>query len=84
MPSVQSADESEEADMVFQFGRPPNRVDLLSSAGIEFAKAWARREEATLGDVRRAFLGLPDLIRSKRAAGRHKDNAPPGPGPRLR
>lgn len=74
VPGVESAGELEEVDMVFQFGRPPNRVDLLSTvAGIEFAKAWARREEATLGDVRVAFLGLRDLIRSKRAAGRHKD-----------
>lgn len=78
VPSVGSAEELAESDIVVQFGRPPNRVDLLSSLGsVSFAKAWRRREREVLrmGSTRvpLPIIGLVDLMQSKRDAGRHKD-----------
>lgn len=65
--------------VIVQFGRPPHRIDLLSSVdGVTFDEAWARRVEEGLecDDGRRipvAFIGIVDLIANKRASGRHKD-----------
>ena len=78
IPSVASANELADADIVVQFGRPPNRVDLLSSIGsVSFGKAWRRRlnEKMRLGSrsVTLPIIALPDLLQSKRDAGRHKD-----------
>jgi hypothetical protein len=78
VPSVASPEELAEADIVVQFGRPPNRVDLLSSLGtVEFASAWRRRVRETIriGRLRVALpiIGLADLLQSKRDAARHKD-----------
>jgi predicted nucleotidyltransferase len=78
VPAVSAAEDLLEPDVVVQFGRPPNRVDLLSSLGsVAFATAWRRRVKETLRIRRRAIplpvIGLEDLLRSKRDAGRHKD-----------
>jgi hypothetical protein len=78
VPAVGSADELLEPGIVVQFGRPPNRVDLLSALGtVSFAGAWSRRVKETLrtreGNVPLPVIGLADLLRSKRDAGRHKD-----------
>jgi len=71
---VAAAVEFEEVEMVFQFGVPPNRIDLLSAvSGVDFETAWQSRVETKLGDTVVPFLGLSDLIASKRAAGRSKD-----------
>lgn len=61
-------------DHVVQFGLPPYRIDVMTSAsGIAFADAWPRRLEGSLFEVPVAFLGREDLIRNKRASGRQKD-----------
>ena len=78
VPAIGSANDLTEPGMVFQFGRPPNRIDLLSTVdGVEFEPAWERREQTYWVDAKQefpiAFIGLTDLIASKRAAGRHKD-----------
>lgn len=78
VPSVAAAEDLAEANIVVQFGRPPNRVDLLSSLGsVSFARAWRRREEETMRTGTRRvtipIIALPDLLQSKRDAGRHKD-----------
>ena len=78
VPAVESAAELSEPDLVVQFGRPPNRIDLLSSAGsVAFDSAWARRVTTSLatpdGAVPLQIIGRADLVRTKRDAGRHKD-----------
>jgi hypothetical protein len=78
VPAVDRAEELEEAELVVQFGRPPNRIDLLSSLGtVDFARAWRRRarERLKLGSrsIELPILSLEDLLQSKRDAGRHKD-----------
>jgi len=78
VPALACAEELTYAELVVQFGRPPNRIDLLSSLGsVDFAKAWRRRLVEAL-KIRRKPIALPiislsDLLQSKRDAGRHKD-----------
>jgi len=62
--------------LVFQMGRPPRRIDLITSAsGISFDGSYRRRISARFGDLRCPVVGLDDLIANKRATGRHKDLA---------
>ena len=59
-----------------QLGRPPNRIDILTSIpGVDFESCWERREGFPLGSVTVPFIGLEDLERNKLAAGRHQDLA---------
>ena len=61
-------------DTVFQIGRPPSRIDILSSiSGIDFDAAWVRRIEVTIGDLHVGVIGRADFIANKRATGRSKD-----------
>lgn len=78
VPGVARSDELLEEGLILQFGRPPNRIDLLSTiGGISFEDAWRGRAEALLaggqGDVPIHYLGLDALIRTKEAAGRPRD-----------
>jgi hypothetical protein len=82
VPAIEGADDLLEADIVVQFGRPPNRIDLISKLGtVDFATAWRRRVHEALHLSKRAsrasvplpIIGLTDLLQSKRDAGRHKD-----------
>ena len=63
-------------DLVFQIGRPPRRIDLLTSiTGVEWSAAWEGREEVDLGDRRVPVLGRQALIANKRATARPQDLA---------
>ncbi|MEW6431958.1 MAG: nucleotidyltransferase [Myxococcota bacterium] len=64
----------ENPEMVVMLGRPPLRIDLLTSiSGCAFEAAWKRRLRATLGGERVGVLSREDLVANKRAAGRPKD-----------
>lgn len=57
--------------MVYQIGRPPLRVDIISKiTGVSFADAWAHRKRDQMSGVSVHFIGLKDLIRNKEASGR--------------
>lgn len=78
VPGVDRASELEAAGLILQFGRPPNRNDLLSTLGsTDFARAWARKTTEPFVRADSAedihIIGLRELIESKREAGRHKD-----------
>ncbi|MBI5790237.1 MAG: nucleotidyltransferase [Rhodocyclales bacterium] len=61
-------------DRVVQLGYPPFRIDLLTSIdGVDFAAAWARREQVEHDGLRINFIGLEDLKANKRASGRPRD-----------
>lgn len=61
---------------VIQLGRPPVRIDLLTSlSGVTTREIWNGRVRGTLDGLSVAFLGLPTLKKNKRAAGRLKDLA---------
>ena len=61
---------------VFQFGRPPHRIDLLTTAdGIEFAEAWASRESVVWDDLPVNVISKALLLKNKLATGRAQDLA---------
>jgi hypothetical protein len=63
-------------ERIVQLGRPPNRIDILTSiSGVDFEDAWSDRVAATLDEQPVHFLGFDALIRNKKASGRDKDLA---------
>lgn len=65
-----------EPGIVVQLGRPPNRIDLLTSIdGVEFAEAWPNRVPADLDGEAVTFIGRQELLKNKRASGRPQDAA---------
>lgn len=65
-----------DADMVYQIGVAPHRIDVLTSiTGVSFDDAWPRRKATEIDGVRVNVVGRDDLIANKRAAGRPKDLA---------
>lgn len=78
VPGIKSHSDLMEAGIVFQFGVPPNRLDLVNQIdGVNFSEAWENKAtEATeiLGrTVPVYFMGLEQLIKNKEASGRPKD-----------
>jgi hypothetical protein len=58
----------------YQLGTPPVRVDILMSIdGVAFDDAWLNRQESLLSTQKAWFIGRTDLIKNKRASGRHID-----------
>jgi hypothetical protein len=58
----------------YQIGMPPARVDILMSIeGVKFEEAWPNRTESVLGTERAWFISRRDLLKNKRAVGRHID-----------
>jgi len=69
-----SAEEFEVPGMVYHFGRPPLRVDILTSVtGVNFEEAWIRRVPATYRGQDVFLISKQDLIANKRATGRPQD-----------
>lgn len=51
MPGIAAANELTGPSLVVQFGRPPNRIDLITGPdGLEFSSAWSRRVVTELPD----------------------------------
>lgn len=74
IPGIQTPEELTVEGLVLQFGRPPNRVDLLSRvSGVNFNVAWERRVKAVMNGKELPYIGLQDLVAAKEAAGRPKD-----------
>src|ERR1700689_4058437 len=69
-----TADDFGHEGFFYQLGQPPLRIDILMSIeGVTFDEAWPRRVESHVGSERAWFIGRDELIRNKRAAGRHID-----------
>jgi len=61
-------------EAVLAVGVEPVRIDLLNRiAGVTFAEARASTVRGRYGDVEVTFIGKEDLLRNKRATGRHRD-----------
>jgi hypothetical protein len=72
---VKAADLTEPGQVI-QLGRPPNRIDILTSiSGVDFDSAWPSRAPADLDGHAVNFIGMDDLLKNKHAAGRPKDLA---------
>src|SRR4051812_44547036 len=75
-PSELGADDFLKTEQVIQLGRPPNRIDILTSIdGVSWEEAWASRIQISLGTKRCWAIGLEPLIQNKKASGRPQDLA---------
>lgn len=78
IPGIESETDFLEPGVIVQFGRPPNRIDLLNRIdGVTFEEAWETKTSVPMPDssgvVTVHFLSRDCLIRNKEAAGRPKD-----------
>jgi len=63
-------------ELIVQLGRPPNRIDLLTSiTGVTFEAAWASRVRGELDEHQVWYPSKAVLIQNKRAAARPRDLA---------
>jgi hypothetical protein len=61
-------------DIVFQIGRAPLRIDILTSiAGVDFDEAWNERQVVAVLGVELPVVSYRHLLQNKRATGRPKD-----------
>ena len=59
-----------------QLGRPPYRIDILTSIdAVAFSRAYRRRQMVRAGTLTIPFIALEDLLKNKRATGRPQDLA---------
>jgi len=60
--------------MVFQIGIVPRRIDILTSiGGVEFDEAKTECKQVEIEGLQIPIIGRAHLLRSKKAAGRPKD-----------
>ncbi|MCK6551282.1 hypothetical protein L6R52_35935 [Myxococcota bacterium] len=61
---------------IIQLGRPPHRIDLLTSiSGVDVERAWSGAVDGRLDGLPVRVIGRRELIENKRATGRAKDLA---------
>jgi len=66
----------QEPGNVFRMGVSPIQIDIINEAsGISFDDCYARREVLVADDLPISTISRADLIRNKRASGRHRDLA---------
>lgn len=64
------------ANVVFQIGLPPRRIDLLTTlTGLSFSEAWAEHVTLEFEGLLLPFIGRAAFIKNKRATGRVRDLA---------
>jgi hypothetical protein len=74
-PTVEST-VFQESGNVYRIGSSPIQIDIINIAsGIDFEDCYARREILTADDVEISIISKVDLIRNKKASGRHRDLA---------
>lgn len=78
IPGIDKVKELQQQGAIFQFGIPPNRIDLINEIeNVEFNNAFINRVEDTVKHKRKEFkiyyIGLKDLIRNKKAVNRNRD-----------
>jgi hypothetical protein len=63
-------------DNVIQLGRPPVRIDILTSlTGVSWKKAYATKKKGKYGELFVFFISRELLLKNKRSVGRKKDQA---------
>lgn len=78
IPGMKAHSELMEPKSIFQFGVPPNRIDLINYiTKVTFKGAWEKRvcEKLKVRDknIKIYYIGLKDLIKNKNALKRPKD-----------
>jgi hypothetical protein len=65
-----------EPGIVIQIGRPPNRIDLLTSIdAVEFGEAWDTKIQGVIDGLPVFIINRDLLIRNKQATNRTQDRA---------
>ena len=71
-----SVEDLSRADLVYQIGVAPLRIDVLTGIdAVEFQEAWQRRVKTSFAGQEVPVLSVVDLIANKRAVGRAQDLA---------
>ena len=66
----------QEKGNVFRIGRSPIQIDIINQAsGIRFEDCYKRRKIISVDDLKISILSKADLIKNKKASGRHRDLA---------
>jgi len=78
IPGIKSEQDLRRTGMIFQFGVPPNRIDLINLAdGLVFEEAWDEREDISLTVDRQQitvhYICIEALIRNKKKINRPRD-----------
>lgn len=59
---------------VIQLGYPPLRIDILSQIdGVNFEECFKNKVEVEIDELKVNFISYHDLIKNKKATGRHRD-----------
>jgi hypothetical protein len=65
-----------ESGQIIQLGYEPVRIDLITSIrGINFQEIWKNRVTGQFGQQQVFFIGMDDLIASKKISNRGQDQA---------
>ena len=71
-----SAEDFVRPGYAIQLGRPPYRIDILTSIdAVAFSRAYRRRQIVRTGALTIPFIALEDLLKNKQATGRAQDLA---------
>jgi hypothetical protein len=71
--NIKAADFAREGS-IYQMGRPPARVDVLTSIdGVGFADAWPNRVSTEFDGIPAHIISRQDLLTNKQAVGRPED-----------
>jgi len=78
IPGIRNEKELMEKGAIFQFGLPPNRLDLINDIdGLTFEEAWDSRLTVRLRisdeEIEIHYIGRQELIKNKKASDRPKD-----------
>lgn len=66
----------QEKGNIFRMGRSPVQIDIINEAsGINFEDCYTRRNRITVEDIHISMIAKEDLIKNKKASGRHRDLA---------
>ena len=78
IPGIKEQSELMQEGVVFQFGIPPNRIDLINNIeDVKFNEAEKNKNEDTIKikneKFKISYIGLDDLIKNKKAVNRYRD-----------
>ncbi len=66
----------QELGNVYRIGSSPIQIDIINNAsGIDFEDCYSRRQILTSDEVEISVISRADLVRNKKASGRHRDLA---------
>jgi len=63
-------------ELIIQLGNPPNRIYIITTAsGIDFDETFSHKVVVDINGLLVNFIDLSNLIKNKKASGRHQDLA---------